>query len=280
VGSSKPVVVQRFYHYINWHFMDGLPKEITLIILFSVFLLTVGIGIIMLVLIYQKKQSQYTMDKRQLQSNFQKELLKTQLETQEETFHQISEELHDNIGQLLSSTRMLLGITERSLSHVPDTLRTADQTLAKAIQDLRMLSKSLNKEWLHQFNVIQNLEAEIERINSAQVIQIELRNNVKILPLPPESQVMLFRIIQEALQNCIRHSNAENALINISSGDFINISINDNGSGFTDAEANKGVGLMNMKHRTKLLGGAIEWKQGKDKGTEVSIVIPVQNENT
>ena len=213
-----------------------------------------------------------------MQYSYRQELLKTQLETQEQTFHQISEELHDNIAQLLSSTRMLLGITERTMNQVPDSLRTADETLSKAIQDLRMLSKSLNKEWLRQFNFIENLKTEIERINAARTTHLELSTQVSTLPLQPESQVMLFRVVQEALQNCIKHSQATKVMIRIEQGEDIRVLIQDNGKGIqTDANRPAGVGMLNMNHRTKLLGGAISWSPAVTGGTLVTISVPVQS---
>ena len=75
-----------------------------------------------------------------MDSAFKQELLQTQLETQEYSFSQVSRELHDNIGQLLSTTKLLLGMAVMELENVPDTLKTAEQTVGKAIQDLRLLS--------------------------------------------------------------------------------------------------------------------------------------------
>jgi signal transduction histidine kinase len=239
--------------------------------------------IIMFVFLYQKRHHQFLREKQELQNSFQSEILKTQLETQEETFHKIGEELHDNIGQLLSSTRMLLGITERSLPEVPDTFRTADQTLAKAIQDLRMLSKSLNREWLNQFNLLENLHAEIERINAAGTIHVHLNALIRSLPLNPSSQIMLFRVIQEALQNSVKHAHAANLYINVSADEMVRISLRDDGKGFNMQEQGRsGVGLINMNNRTRLLGGTIAWHRKKENGTEVIIQIPAQvepNEN-
>jgi len=233
--------------------------------------------IITFIVLYQRRFYKYLREKQDLQNSFQREILKTQLETQEETFHQIGEEIHDNIGQLLSSTKMLLGITERSLSSVPDPLRTAQETLGKAIGELRSLSKTLNKEWLHQFNLIQNLETEIERVNSAHVLKLELHANVKQLPLSPEGQVMLFRIIQEALHNGIKHATAKSIRISIELSNAIKVSIADDGSGIQNSNGEfQGVGIMNMKHRTTLLGGTIEWHSDKNSGTEVRIELPVQ----
>ncbi len=220
-------------------------------------------------------------EKQLLEVSFQQELLKTQLETQEQTFHQIGEELHDNIGQLLSSARMLIGIAERSLDSVPGALKTADQTLGKAIQDLRMLSKSLNMEWLHQFNVIDNLYAEVERINAAQMIRVDLFTSVQSLPLRPESRVMLFRIVQEAMHNAMKHSEAQHVRVDISCDQEILVLIKDDRKGFKmESSGRHGLGLLNMNHRTSLLGGTISWTSLPGVGTEVRIGIPVQHPET
>jgi signal transduction histidine kinase len=258
--------------------------DISIIVLVGTILfISVVIFISIFIVQYQRRQLYFKKEKELLQSNFQKELLKTQLETQEDTFHLIGEELHDNIGQLLSSTRMLMGIAERSLPTVPDTLRTADQTLARAIQDMRMLSKSLNKEWLNQFNLVDNLASEIHRLNIARTVNIQLFSEIKKLPMEPGSQVMLFRIIQEGVQNAIKHAQAKNIGIYIEMEELLRIRIKDDGSGINRSEPSKeGVGLLNMQHRTGLLGGTIEWRSIQNNGTEVIIIIPIQlisNEN-
>ena len=237
--------------------------------------------IVFFVVLFQRNRHINLEEKKQIYNSFQQELLKTQLETQEQTFHQIGEELHDNIGQLLSSARMLIGIAERSLDSVPGALKTADQTLGKAIQDLRMLSKSLNMEWLHQFNVIDNLYAEVERINAAQMIRVDLFTSVQSLPLRPESRVMLFRIVQEALHNAMKHSQAQHVRVDISCDQEILVLIKDDGKGFKmESSGRHGLGLLNMNHRTSLLGGTISWTSLPGVGTEVRIGIPVQHPET
>lgn len=234
--------------------------------------------IISFIVLYQRRYYKFLREKQHLQNSFQREILKTQLETQEHTFNQIGEEIHDNIGQLLSSTKMLLGITERSLSLVPDPLKTAQETLGKALFELRALSKSLNKDWLHQFNLIENLQTEIERINIAQILRIELHTSVRTLPLAPEAQVMLFRIIQEAIQNSLKHAYARIIHISISSEKVIKITVVDDGVGFQPKNGEfSGVGIINMKNRMRLLAGVISWKPRDEGGTEVQMFLPIQN---
>jgi len=208
---------------------------------------------------------------------FKQELLQTQIETQEYSFSQISRELHDNIGQLLSTTKLLLGMAVMELKNVPDTLKTAEQTVAKAIQDLRLLSKSLDKEWLHQFNLIEYLEAEKERINRERKVEVNFVSEYATLPMEPEAQVMLFRIVQEALQHSIKHACAKHIGLEINNtNNTFELKIIDDGNGFNiDSLKKEDLELHNIEHRTQLLGGAIEWTRRKAKGTVITIKIPV-----
>ncbi len=229
-------------------------------------------------MIYRKRRREHLKEKETMKITFNNEILQSRIETQEDAFAQLGQELHDNIGQLLSTTKMLLGITERNLSEVPDTLKTAEETLGKAIQDIRALSKSLNQEWLQQFNLPENLNNELERINTAGEVQTKMNTTLTRLPLPAESQVMLFRIVQEALQNCIKHAKAKNIqVILITKNDDLELFIKDDGTGFNgEKNSGKGVGIINMQHRAKLLGGSISWQAVEGYGTEVYIRIPLK----
>src|ERR1035437_7100459 len=101
------------------------------------------------------------------------------------------------------------------------------------------------------------------------------------IPANPEEQIILFRIVQEALNNVIKHANADNISITLSNGsaNFM-ISIADDGKGFNMEGKKDGVGLMNMKHRASLLGGQLVMRSSP-KGSEVTIKLPnkLVNEN-
>ena len=232
-------------------------------------------SLLIYVRLYNERKRKHLEEKKMMSGEFEKQLMQSQLETREETFHQLGEELHDNIGQLLNSTKLLIGVAQRSIPDPPDTLITANETLAKAIQELRSLSKSLNKEWLEQFNFLENLQAEISRINSAKTIHLRL-TSPDSLPLQADQQIILFRIVQEVLQNAIKHADAQNIFINITKVfTALTITISDDGSGFNESGSANGVGLLNIRHRTNLLGGSVLWQSSKDKGTVVIIQLPV-----
>ncbi len=255
-------------------------SEITYLIIFgTIAFLIFLIFIILVVYRYHKKNNQHLRQMLEIKQSYEQTLLKTQLETQEQTFNQISRELHDNVGQLLSSTKMFLSITERSMQNPPDSLITANETLAQAIKELRSLSKSLDKEWLEQFNFIENLTTETNRINAADGLHIYCSHPVS-LSLKPELQIVLFRIVQEILHNAIKHAEAKNIHINITqNASGIHISISDDGKGF-DIE-NRGLdgsGINNIKHRTQMLGGTVQWQSISGNGTGIIIALPIQTE--
>ncbi|MGN6352373.1 MAG: sensor histidine kinase [Parafilimonas sp.] len=252
---------------------------VLVILAIIIVLIFFGVVVILVLLYYSNKKKKIIEEKLLLETQFKQQLLQSQLETQEHSFHQISQELHDNVGQLLSSAKLLLTIGSKQLPTVPDAITTAEQTIAKAIQDLRSLSKSLNSEWLHQFNLIDNLQAEKQRINAARNILVSFQTEYQKLPLEAEAQVMLFRVVQEALQNSIRHASPQHINIEIKNTDNrFELTIQDDGAGFDVESARKeSLGLRNMEHRVQLLGGNIQWQSVPDKGTSIYISLPVEH---
>ncbi len=237
----------------------------------------VGLGLIFLIFFVTARQQQNKLFLRQqmMQQEFSKQLMQSQIEVQEHTSAALSKELHDNIGQLLSATKFLLAVTGRQMDVVPETLKTAEETVAKAIVDLRSLSKSLDRQWLKSFNLVENLRSETRRINAAREISLQFDSDYEELPLHPESQVMLFRVIQEALQNSIKHGNAAKIDVRIIRlKNNCHVIIQDDGLGFEmSAIARPGLGIRNMRDRIELLHGQITWSKNGDRGTTVDILL-------
>lgn len=250
-----------------------IAQEIYIIVMATAFLLLLAVGITSLLLVYQKRQLRYRFEKQQLQNQYTEELLKTRLETQEYTLNTVSREIHDNIGQLLNSSKLLIGVAQRAPQ--PDTLQTAADTLGQAIQELRSLSKSLNNEWLEQFSFTENLDAEVARINASHKIRMTVEHAAP-LTMPKDRQLVLFRIVQETFQNALKH--AEPTHIHIKTQHHhghLQIDVTDNGKGFDLHDpARQGFGITNIKLRTALLGGTVNWL-AEQPGTRVVIQLPL-----
>lgn len=258
--------------------MQKLPGDLVVVLGASVFLLLITLFIVFLLMAYKKRDKSHVDEKKRLEEEFRNQLLQSQIEVQEQTFQQIGKELHDNVGQLLSTSRMLVGLAERSLANPPDALLTAGATIGQAINELRTLSKTLDKEWLERFDLIQNLQTEIDRINAGGDVAARLVYDQQ-LNLPPGQRIVLFRIIQEAMQNAIKHGKCRCIDIRISSkNNKLEVEIKDDGKGFDAGTQRKGMGLINMQHRSAALGGTANYLSSEGKGTSVMITIP-QNQS-
>lgn len=252
------------------------PEDIYIPILAgTVVFIVLSFFINVLILLFKERRKQYLKEVLLLKQSYEQALLQSQIEVQESTYQHIAKELHDNIGQLLSTTKMLMGITEINMANVPDTLSTANATLSKAILELRMLSRSMDKEWLEQFNFLENLQTEVNRINSGGAIEAEAYCNEEI-NMDPKAQIILFRIVQEAIQNALRHANPTMIKVLIHSTKELQVKVINNGKPLP--EKFDGMGIRNMQHRVKFFGGNILW-ESHIKETVVTISIPLNSQS-
>jgi len=227
---------------------------------------------------YSEKKKKKLQENEKMKNQFERELLLSQLETQEFSFNQISAELHDNIGQLLSTTKLLLGMAAMELQQPPDTLKTAEQTLAKAILDLRLLSKNISNGWSHHFSFSDHLEAEKERINASKIVSIALETDYENLPLEPGAQVILFRVIHQGLHYIIQRASASRIRVQVKrrSDKCLAIRIEHDGHIDPQLEETETEELGNMQYRIQLLGGSMKWDPASMDAVLV-IGIPVKD---
>jgi signal transduction histidine kinase len=252
--------------------MDSLSEQIGIILVACLFFLAVAVGIVVLFLLYQKRQLQFIHDKKELNNRFQRELLATKMEAQEETLAHVGRELHDNIQQLLGSAKNLMAAAGTS-PNPAYTREMADSTLAEAIAQVRALSKSLTTDWLEKFDLITHLKAEADRLGNRNFLNVELQYPEELV-LAKDQQIMLFRMAQECMQNAIKHGKASELRIDLTlQQDHLRLRVIDNGQGFVVHATAPGVGITNIRTRAQLLGGAAEW-ESTPTSTIVSIQIP------
>ena len=248
--------------------------------LITFLLLIVAIGIIVLVLVYQKKQLQYLRDKEQLKVLFDKEILESKLEIQEQTFKNISQEIHDNIGQVLSLVK--LNIVTMDL-HEPKILQekiaNSKQLLIKAIQDLRDLSRSLHTDNITEMGLVKAIEYEFDMIKKAGDYETNFIQHGPPYKLSHKHELILFRIFQEVLNNIVKHAKAKaiTTKIYFNPGDFI-MEVSDDGSGFDLAALHEnkrlGLGIRNLQNRSRVMGAEFNIFSEPGRGTNVKVTLP------
>jgi signal transduction histidine kinase len=219
----------------------------------------------------------FTVRHRQNIYKHKNQLLQSQLEIQEQTFNAISQEIHDNVGQILSVVNLQLSIIDRNKNFDDVTLQEVQESVSKAIRDLRDIAKSLNTDRIRFSGLAETTKLELDRINRSGVIQTSLHIFGTEKNIHDEKKLIIFRIIQEALHNILKHSGATRAdVIFHFNATNLKVDIADNGAGFdTKLQAIKdGLGLHNMIKRAEMIGGRVAIESSPGKGTEITIVSP------
>lgn len=244
------------------------------------FFLLLAFALIFFVLYYYKKRSQYLAEKDLLQTQFQKNLLQTQLEIQEQTFNTISQEIHDNVGQVLSLAKVQLNIMEQNETSSNNLLTDVKENISKAMTDLRDIAKSLCSDRIEELELKDLIEAEFNRIKRSGVLQTHFSVKGTERPIDSQKKLILFRMIQEGFQNIMKHANATTIFLILNfDEERLKVLIYDNGKGFDTTQLNgntRGLGLRNIDKRCKLIQGSSEIESCPGNGTTLKLIIPYE----
>lgn len=239
----------------------------------STLIVSLGIFLVTFVLEFNKRQKWHYKEKELMNAQFEQALLQSRLEIQEQTFKQISQEIHDNIGQVLTLVKLQINTLEGVDDVNKSKMMTANDMLTKAIQDLRDLSKTLNSDTIAKVGLIKAIEMELELVKKVCRIETSMNFDAAIDDKGPGIELILFRIIQEAIHNVIKHAAASRLQVDgIMDNAVVQLTISDNGKGFKYGEPHhEGNGLLNMKHRCNLIGASLDVHSSENKGTMVTI---------
>lgn len=242
---------------------------ITLLISTMVILLLIA-GVIIIMILGNRKRVQQEVKMAQLQVDYEKELRLVESEVQEQTLTNVSRELHDNIGQLLTLIRLQLEQETIDDEEMATRFEPMDKTITDTIDQVRLLSHSLNTDHLEQAGLAAAVSKEITRIKQIKSINIHWQYDDTEPTVGNDQKIMVFRIFQELLNNALKHARAKNLHITLSGSNGFHLSIEDDGKGFDVAEtlnSGKGTGLLNMLKRAKLANLSLDIKSTKDKGS-------------
>jgi signal transduction histidine kinase len=220
------------------------------------------------------------MEREIMQAQYKQTLLQARLEIQEQTFNNISREIHDNVGQLLSLAKVQVNIIDQSETTNKSLLYELKQNIGNALVDLRDIAKSLSGERMMLIGLQQTLQQEVDRINRSQILNASLSITGDVRKVSEQKQLIIVRIIQEALQNILKHSEAKNVDISVSyTNTIIELKVRDDGKGFNTEEklsSTNGLGLQNMINRAGIIGGKASIKSTINNGTDITLKIPYE----
>jgi two-component system sensor histidine kinase DegS len=228
-------------------------------------------------------KNQAAIEKRINQQKFRSVLI---LEGQEEERKRIAMDIHDGIGQMLTSLKYHLeSIDLRSEESAAHKLEEIDQLIKQVIKEVRKVTFNLKPPVLGDYGVEAALNVFVKEIGKLIDIRLEFKTKGNIGRLPQKTENNIFRIVQEAINNAIKYSGAEVIEVVLSqSEDEIIVIIKDEGKGFDtkkveDRSMNieSGRGLFNMYERTEYVNGILEIDSEPGKGTIVTLKVPVKS---
>lgn len=242
------------------------------IISFCVFVFLLSIALFLIFALYIQSKKRLVLENKVIKEELESTVRIAKVEIQEQTLDQVSREIHDNIGQVLSLARL-------NLSHLEDgydlnRIRFTDDLIGNAIGDLRNLSHMLNNTFLKKEGLIKSLNKLILSIKNTGKLEVFMKTEAPVYYLDENKLIIVFRTVQEIFANIIKHADAKVIYIDIKGeSSLIEICIKDDGKGFDTSvlESNMGSGLLSIRERMLIADGFLNIESIPGNGTTVSL---------
>lgn len=206
----------------------------------------------------------------------QKQITEAVIVAQEKERTEIGKELHDNVNQILGASNLYINTAMTDEEMRQELLERSTELVSNAINEIRKISKSLITPGLREIGLFESIEDIIDdlKVAGAQfAINLDLEN-ITEEQIEDRQKLTIFRIVQEQLNNIVKHAQATQVLIRLSGeGDHIVLTVADNGVGFEVGRHRKGVGITNIISRAELLNGKVDIQSAPGEGCTLSVSL-------
>jgi two-component system NarL family sensor kinase len=250
-------------------------------ILFSIAtggMLLLALAIVFFVIFYQKKMLQARLNQQQMETEFQQKMMLASLESQENERQRLASELHDSIGAMLSTIRLSVLTLSRTEGLDKESVQQTKKMIDDTIDSVRRISRDLMPSVLEKFGLTQAITEMCQMYSTVSGIAIPFTNTGEEKALDKAKEIMLFRLLQELINNAMKHSQGTRINVSASWSDRLIIVVEDDGIGFNADEKNKtigGLGLYNMQNRARIIGAEFNYEPEWQKGTRAIITLPL-----
>lgn len=250
-------------------------KIIEVIVYTFIAFLSMALVLILFFYFSRKKIIKQEIEKRDLEINYQKELLSAVIITQEEERKRIAQDLHDDISSKLNivslNSHMLKAsdLTEAEMNEITNNI--IDLT-SKALENSRRIAHDLLPPVLEKFGLHAGIAELVSEFNSSKSVAVNYENHIDFDTVEDYKQLHIFRVLQELMSNSLRHGKAKNIIILFSLSNNTNTcNYSDNGLGFDihDKKNVKGLGMKNIEGRINFINGTLKITSEINKGTQV-----------
>ena len=266
-------------------FFDKDNQVIAIVLIGVLLLLLMGVALLLFFFFSRKKIVEKELEKKNLEIHHQKEIIQSIIVTQEKERKRIAQDLHDDISSKLNVINLNANLLKdgslnpNEYSQVNDSiLEATDKTLESA----RKIAHNLLPPILERFGLKEAIEELSDDFSNSKKINIEYNLEYPKKYLSEQNELHLFRIVQELINNSVRHGKAKKSNIAIScNNNNLSFIYLDNGIGFDQKhkEHQKGLGMKNIESRVSLLNGNYQIETQKNTGFKITIQIPLKHEN-
>ncbi len=258
------------------------------ILIASLAMMSMAVFVILFIIYYQKKQLDQEKKLHDVEKKYQRMLLETALNSEEAERRRIAQDLHDDIGTMLSLTKLSLNQLYKNMNKEDPrsefTLHKAQSLVEETIIHVRRITRDLVPTTLEQFGLVAAIEEFINRLSDNVSLTVHFLCDTENIPrLPPKVELALYRIMQELVNNAIKHSSCDEIEIDLHlNKGKLELQVTDNGKGFDthkrDLKKQEGLGLRNIESRLSVINGAVNFQKPGIRGLRARVQIPVESE--
>ena len=252
-------------------------KVILLVVVGTVAVMLMAFAVVFFVLMYKRRVLENELKIKALETKHQQDMLNATLRSQEAERNRLGSELHDSVGATLSSVKMNLqvSIEKESTEHLSPLL----DFLNDAIIQVRDISHQMMPIVLKKYGLKKAIVDLLEKASNDKMrTDVDMEEELK---LTEENQIMLYRIVQELMNNSLKHSSASQMRIEgVRKNGHYEFSYHDNGVGYPDSVINKseGMGMYNILNRAQAIGASVKFSNGEDGGAITKLVFDDAND--
>lgn len=244
--------------------MGDSQLAITIVVVSLIIFILVVIFLLLIVLNSNRK-SKHASEVSNMKLNFEREVMEAEKEAIQTTLLKVGEELHDNVGQLLTASKLAImnefDSDEYKDKEVEDVLNYLDQS----ISEVNRLGRTLNEDLWDNRNFTLEVSEECARLNRIGKINFRLNIKESKSELDKSEKIILYRVFQEVVNNCLKNSRASEVEILLTENPFV-MRIEDNGIGFSKDEISEGAGIYNIHRRCKMINVDSTLETNKNEG--------------
>jgi len=250
--------------------MDDSNVTLGIAITSLIIVLFIGMVLFLLVLNHNRRHK-HRAELAEVRVRHAEEVRRVEQEVTRQTLSDVGRDLHDNIGQLLTVTRMGLNSLIGASADAAKGQRVKDN-LDSTIAEVRRLSKTLDRDRWTDLSLEEVVQEECARITRMGGVPVHFKATAKATAMTVDRKVVLYRIFQESVNNALKHAQAKNLHVRMESHDGLKLSVRDDGRGFDPATISDGQGLGNMRRRAELIGYHCEIASTPGVGTTITLI--------